>query len=114
MSERKSPNLVLSLELTFFPIHCSYFCIRLTDGAARIYFSSLNLSQNMSPYGRGLFPSMSEIEVRRKMKKKAQKKPLCRDWDLNPQTLSPEPSVLSIRPRRPAISLKLEMGEKST
>ena len=34
--------------------------------------------------------------------KKAQKKPLRRDWDLNPQTPSPEPCVLYIRPRCPA------------
>ena len=43
-----------------------------------------------------------EREVRRKKKKKAQKKPLRHDRDLNPWTLSPEPSMLSIRPRRPA------------
>ena len=42
-----------------------------------------------------------EREVRRK-KKKAQKKPHPRDWDLNPRTLSPEPSQLSARPWRPA------------
>jgi len=29
-------------------------------------FSSLYLSRNVSPYGRGLFPCMSEREVRRK------------------------------------------------
>ena len=47
---------------------------------------------------------MSEREVRRKKrKKKAQIKPLQRDRDLNPRTLPPEPSVLSIRPRRPAL-----------
>ena len=40
---------------------------------------------------------------KKKKKKKAQKKPLRRDQDLKPQTLSPEPSVLSIRPRRPAL-----------
>ena len=38
-------------------------------------------------------------ERRRRKKKKAQKKPLCRDRELNPRTLSPELSVLSIRPR---------------
>ena len=46
------------------------------------------------------------MHVRERGKKKeeeekAQKKPLHRDWDLNPRTLSPEPSVLSVRPRRP-------------
>ena len=35
-----------------------------------------------------------EREVRRKKKKKAQKKPLHHDRDLNPWTLSPEPSAL--------------------
>ena len=40
-------------------------------------------------------------------RKKPRKKPLRRDWDLNPWTLSPEPSVLSIRPRRPAHYNKL-------
>ena len=39
-----------------------------------------------------------EIEVIRKKKKKAQKKPLRHDRDLNPRNLSPEPSMLSIRP----------------
>ena len=37
-------------------------------------------------------------------RKKAQKKPLGHDRDLNPQTLSVEPSVLSIRPQRPCTS----------
>ena len=43
-------------------------------------------------------------EVRRKKKKKkAQKKPLRHDRDLNPRTLSPEPSALSTRPQCPAL-----------
>ena len=96
---------------TFFPIHCTYFCVCCTDGAARINFSSVYLSQNKSPFGGGLFPCMSEREreVRRKKKKKkkAQKKPLRRDRDLNPQTLAPEPSVLSTRPQRPAPAMVL-------
>ena len=41
-----------------------------------------------------------EEEGRRK--KAPKKNPLRRDWDLNPRTLSPEPSELSVRPRRPA------------
>ena len=41
-----------------------------------------------------------EREVRRKKKKK---KPLCHDQDLNPRTLSLELSVLSVRPRCPAL-----------
>ena len=44
-----------------------------------------------------------EREVRRKKKKKkAQKKPPHRERDLNPRTLSPEPSVPSVRPQHPA------------
>ena len=41
---------------------------------------------------------------RRKEIEKAQKKPLRRDQDLNPQTQSPLPSVLSIRPQCPAFN----------
>ena len=37
-------------------------------------FSSLYLSRNVSPYGRGLFPSMSEKEERR-MKEREEKSP---------------------------------------
>ena len=64
----------------------------------------------MSPYGRGLFPCMSERERGKKKegrRKKPRKKPLHHDWDLNPRTLSPEPSVLSIRPRRPALAFEI-------
>ena len=39
--------------------------------------------------------------------KSQQKKPLCQDRDLNPWTLSPEPSVLFIRPWRPAFYTSL-------
>ena len=39
-----------------------------------------------------------------KKKKKPRKKPLHRDRVLNPQALSPEPSVLSIRPWHPGMS----------
>ena len=44
-----------------------------------------------------------EREVKRKKKKKAQKKTLRRDQDLKAQTLSPEQSVLSVRPLCPAL-----------
>ena len=59
----------------FFPIHRTYFYVRRKDGAAKIYFSSLYLSRNVSPYGRGLFPCMSERE-RGKKKKKPRKNTL--------------------------------------
>ena len=51
-----------------------------------------------------------EVRRKKKRKKKPRKKPLRRDWDLNPRTLSPEPSVLSIRPRRPAHVMQFLMG----
>ena len=88
----------------FFPKHCTYFCVRCTDGAARIYFSSLlSLPERVTLLSRIIPVHVREREVRRKKKKKkAQKKTLGRDWDLNPQTLSPEPIMLSVRPRRPA------------
>ena len=97
----------------FVPIHRSYFCVCRTDGAARIYFFlSLSLPERVTLWSR-IIPvhvREREREVRRKRKKKkAQKKPLRRDRDLNPQTLSPEPSVLSIRPRRPAL-VKKDLG----
>ena len=43
---------------------------------------------------------------KKKEEEKAQKKPLRHDRDSNPQTMSPEPSVLSIRPWRPAPSIE--------
>ena len=59
----------------FVPIHRSYFCVRRTDGAARIYFSSLYLSRNVSPYGRGLFPCMLERERGKKKEQRRREKP---------------------------------------
>ena len=64
-------------ELVFFvPIHRSYFCVRRTDGAARIYFSSLFIYPGtchlmVEDYSRAC---QREREVRRKKKKKAQEK----------------------------------------
>ena len=50
-----------------------------------------------------LFPFMSErereVKRKKKKKKKSPEKPLPRNQDLNSQTLSSEPSVLSVRPR---------------
>ena len=86
----------------FYPIHRSYFCVRRIDGAARIYFSSLYLSLNVSFYGGAC--QRERGKKKEEEEEKAQKKPLRRDWDLNPRTLSPEPSVLSIMPRRPALN----------
>ena len=96
----KAPGTDLT-DQDFFPIHRSYFCVRRTDGAARIYFSSLYLSWNVSPYGQGLFMRMleREREVRRKKNKKkaqekSQEKPLHGVQDLKPRTLPPAPCLL--------------------
>ena len=45
-------------------------------------------------------------------RKKPRKKPLRRDRDLNPRTLSPEPSMLTIRPRHPALLLIPNLSTK--
>ena len=42
-------------------------------------------------------------------RKKPREKPLRCDRDLNPRTMPPEPSVLSIRPRRPALRVILKI-----
>ena len=98
--------VVIQLHFNFFPIHRTYFCVRLTDSTARIYYFPLFISPRtyhlmVEDYSRAC---QRDREVRRKKKKKkAQKKTLRRDRDLNPRTLSPEPSMLSIRPQRPAL-----------
>ena len=71
---KRIPEQLQELYRVFFPIHRSYFCVRRTDGAARIYFSSLYLSRNVSPYGGGLFLCMSERE-RGKKKEETEKSP---------------------------------------
>jgi len=55
--------------------------------------------------------TVREREERRKIMEKAQKKPLCSDLDLNRRTLSPEPSLLSVRPQHPVLCL-LELEHK--
>ena len=56
----------------FFPLHCTYVCVLYTNGAGRIYFSSLYLSWSKPPYGRGLFPcSQREREVEERIRKKS-------------------------------------------
>ena len=92
------------VENTFFPYIALISAFAAQIALLGFIFSSLHLSWNVSPYGRGLFPCMSERERGKKKEEdqKAHKKLLCRDRDLSPRTLSPEPSVLSIRPRHPA------------
>ena len=47
---------------------------------------------------------------RRKKKKRPIEKPLCRGRNLNPRTMSPEPSALAARPLRTPLKLKLTDG----
>ena len=73
----------------FFPIHRTYFCIRRTDGAARIYFFlSLSLQQRVTLWSRIILVHVREREERRKKeeKEKSPEKPLRHDQDLNPRT----------------------------
>ena len=68
-----------------------------------IFSSLLSLPECVTLRSRIIPVHVREREVRRKnKKKKAQKKTLRRDQDLNPQTLSPVPTMLSVRPQRPA------------
>ena len=91
------------IEIFFSPIHCIYFCVRHTDGAARIYFFlPLSLPKHVTLWSRIIPVHVREREVRRKKKKKKKPRKKHRDQDLNPQTLSPELSLLSVRPRCPA------------
>ena len=85
-------------------MHRTYFCVCRTDGAARILFFPLFVSPGMCHLMVEDYSCACQRERGRKKEaeEKPRKKPLCHDWDLNPQTLSPEPSVLSIRPWRPA------------
>ena len=53
-----------------------------------------------------IIPVKSEREGGRKKEEEiGPEKTLCHDWDLNPGPLSPEPSMLSTRPQRPALDL---------
>ena len=80
----------------FFPVHHTYFWVRHTDGTARInFFLSLTLPERVTLW-------LRIIPVKREEEEKSPEKTLCRDLDFNPQTLSPEPSVLSLRPWRTA------------
>ena len=91
--------------LHFFSTHHTYFCVRPTDGAARIYFFlSLSLPERVTLWLRIIPVHIGDRGKKREEEKKPRKKPLHHDWDLNPRTLSPEQSVLSIRPRHPAQS----------
>ena len=51
----------------FVPIHRSYFCVRLTDGAARIlFFLSLSLPERVTLWLRIIPMHVREREERRK------------------------------------------------
>jgi len=87
-------------------MHCSYFCVRLTDGAASIFFFlSLSLLELVTFWSRIIpFQSERKREVRSKKKKKSQKNTSL--WPgFKPTTSSPELSVLFFRPWCPVLCL---------
>ena len=71
----KCCHLPLCLRLmvpnSFFPIHCTYLCIRRTDGATRMfYFLSLSLPERVTLWSRIIPVHVTEREERRRKKKK--------------------------------------------
>ena len=92
-------------KILFILIHRTDFCVRRTDGAAWIYFFlSLSLPERVTLWSRIIPVHVRERErgEKKEEEEESPEKPLHHDQDLNPQTLSREPSVLSIRPQRPA------------
>ena len=91
--------------VSFFP-HTLHLFLHLLHRwhCQDLFFLSLSLPECVTLWSMIIPVHVRQREVRRKKKKKAQKKSLHHDRDLNPQTLSPEPSVLSIRPRRPTLT----------
>ena len=76
-----------------------------------IFFLSLSLPECVTLWSRIIPMHVRERERGKKKEeeKSPRKKPLRRDRDLNPQTLSPEPSVPSIGPRHPAQHSRLKV-----
>ena len=97
---------------TFF--HTSHLCPHLFHSwlCCDLIFSFLYLSQNKSPYGGGLFLySQGERDKKKEVEKKP-RKTLCCGQDLNPQPLSTEPNVLSIK--RPATLMETKISASIT
>ena len=83
--------------MAFFPIHRTYFCVRHTDGAARIYFFlSVSLPERITLWSR-IIPM--HVKERGKKKEEEEKSPEKYHFAM---TLSLKPSLLSVRPQRPA------------
>ena len=96
-----------------FPIHRTYFWVSPPQMALLGFFHVNSLFASPVHSRKPEFTGQQalwEREVtwwgkkKKEEEKSPEKKTLHRDRDLNPRTLSPEPSVLSIRPRRPASS----------
>ena len=94
-----------------FPIHRTYFWVSPSQMALLGFFhfnsvfaSSIHSRKTWIHRPTGIVRERSHMVGKEEegRRKKPGKKPLRRDRDLNPWTLSPEPSVLSIRPRRSA------------
>ena len=71
-----SENVEPEAHIPFFPYIALISAFAAQMALLEFIFSSLYLSRNVSLYGRGLFPCMSEREreVRRKKKKKSPEK----------------------------------------
>ena len=94
---------------TFFSIHRTYICVCRTDGAARIYFIlSLSLPERITLWSRIIPVRVRERERGKKKERRRRKKPRKNHiavtviWT-HGWTLSLGSSMLSIRPRRPAL-----------
>ena len=97
--------------LSPFPIHRTYFWVSPPQMALQGFFhvkslfaSPVHSRKTWIHRPTGIVRERSHMVGKEEegRRKSPEKKPLRRDRDLNPLTLSPEPSVLSIRPRRPA------------
>ena len=61
---------------TFFPIHWTYFCVRRTDGAARIYFFlSLSVPERVTLWSRIFHVHVRERERGKKKEEEEEKSP---------------------------------------
>ena len=83
-------SMIKRWQVTFFPLHRSYFCVCLTDGATLIN----SPSHVFSPRRSQLVVEDYSCTVR----EREHLPPLCQDMDLNPQSPDYEPSAL---PRMP-------------
>ena len=75
-----------------------------------VFVKRTRARSSMSEITQATFILSRVFKKKEEEEKKPRKKPLHRDRDLNPRTLSPDPSVLSVRPRRPTMKRLLNTG----